>query len=259
MSRKEDELFKTWSEELASNVEEGEKEALEQWLALPVAREVFRGTIGQKELYRRLNDLHQEKLQLEEDRAALQSWYEEEAPKNEALIAERDALKAQLAGNSGNPPPAAASGLAISAEDLTELKERARKVDVLDKILPAVLGDMALVLKESQRDNFDIDPRQVIQVSLQKGIEPYRAYLEITAEAREERAAELKEAELKKAFEEGRRSVQSNSPDHFSPSGPSVIDFIQELNSGTRQESTKQGRVSDALKELSAQGALDLS
>lgn len=259
MSKKEDELFKTWSEELASNVEDEEKEALETWLALPVAREVFRSTIGQKELYRRMNEIHAEKQQLEEDRAALQSWYDEEAPKNEALIAERDALKAQLKAAPGNPPPPAAVGLSLSAEDLTELKEKAKKVDVLDKILPAVLGDMAMVLKESMRDEFDIDPREVIQVSLQKGIEPYRAYLELTQEERENRAVAAKEEELKAAFEEGRRSVQSNSPDHFSPSGPSVIDFIQELNAGTRQESTKQARVADALKELSSQGALDLS
>lgn len=260
MSKKEDALFTSWGEELASELETDEQDSLKAWLALPVAKEVFRGTLGQKEIARRMNEIHAEKEKLEEDRAGLQAWYDEEAPKNEALISERDALRVQLeAAPSGNPPPSAKSGFSISAEDLAELKAKAKKVDMLDKLIPSVLGDVAQVLKESARDGFDIDPREVIQVSLQKGIEPYRAYLEMTADERESRAVKSKEDELKKAFEAGRQSVQSNSPDHFQPSGPSVIDFIQELNSGKRVESTKSSRVGDALKELGSLGALDLS
>ena len=60
MSRKEDEAFKKWGEDMMDEVEAGETDALKAWLALPVAREVFRGTIGQNELYRRMNKVAEE-------------------------------------------------------------------------------------------------------------------------------------------------------------------------------------------------------
>lgn len=251
MSQKEDKAYKEWGEELLSNTEESEHEALKAWLALPVAREIFRGTIGQKELYRRMNEVHALKEELEASREELRSWYEEEAPKNEELLAERDQLRAQLEKvGSGGPPPSKQSGLSISDEDLKMLKERADKAEQLDKLLPAVLGDMSRVLQDSIKNNFEIDPSQVIQVSLKKGVPPFRAYLDMTAEERSKRAEAAREEERKKWFEEGRKSAASSSPDHFQPSGPSLVDFIQEMNTGKRESSTPESRKAAALKEF---------
>jgi hypothetical protein len=254
MSKKEDELFKAWGEELAKEVDASEKEALQAWLALPVAREVYRGTVGQAELYRRMNQLDQDKKELAQARKELEDWFEEEAPKNAALIAERDALRNELAKGSGNPPPAEGTGIQLSAEDLASIKSQAAKAEVLDRLLPAVLGDMSTVLKDSIKNNFDIDPREVIQLSLQQGIEPWRAYQNLTAEERQKRAESDHETERKKWFEEGRRSAMTNSPDHLQPSGPSVVDYIQSLNKavdqGGRAPMERADRVGAALKEL---------
>src|SRR5512143_2553083 len=97
MSKKEDEAFAKWVDELAEKVETGEAEAFKVWAKTDAAREVFRGTIGQAELYRRMNEVASEKKEIESAREELQSWYEEEAPKNEALLRERDELRKQLA------------------------------------------------------------------------------------------------------------------------------------------------------------------
>jgi hypothetical protein len=233
MSKKEDAAFKEWSEALGEEIEESEKEALTAWLALPVAREVFRGTIGQKELYRRMNEVEVQRKEVEAKEAELNEWYEANAPVVEAVAKERDELLAQLATRgSGNPPPAEGTGVKLSKDELAEIRAKAAKVDVLDKLLPSVLTDVGRVLQDSIKNNFDVDPGEVIQLSLKKGVEPWRAYLDLTAEERQKREEAGREAERKKWFEDGKRSVTSNSPDHFQPSGPSVVDFLHELNKG---------------------------
>lgn len=255
MSKREDAAFKEWAEKLQDEVEADEKEALEKWLALPVAREVFRGTIGQAELYRRMNEVDAKKKEVEEKEAELNSWYEENAPVVEAVAKERDQLKAQLeALGSGGPPPAEGTGVRMSKDELAQLQAKVAKVDVLDKLLPSVLTDVARITRDSIKNNFDVDPGEVIQLSLKKGIEPWQAYLGLTAEERSKRAEAAKEEEKKKWFEEGRRSVTTNSPDHFQPSGPSMVDFLQELNKGAanggKDPMDRTARVNAALQML---------
>lgn len=252
MGKKEDSAFQLWVEELAEGVPQEEKEAFDAWVQTSAARETYRGYLREQEFHRRLNTLEQEKTKLAELRSELENWYEEEAPKNEALLAERDQLRYQLeALGSGGPPPAEGAGISVSPKDLEEIKQKAQKAEVLDKLLPAVLGDISAVLKDSLKNGFDVDPREVIQLSLRQGIEPYRAYEILTQEERQKRYAEAQEAEKKKWFEEGRRAaLTGNSPDHLQPSGPSVVDYLQTLNSGKQAESTRDGRLRDALKEF---------
>ena len=260
MSKREDEAFEQWTEELSKKVTAEEAEAFKVWAKTDAAREVFRGTIGQTELYRRMNELDRDKKSLASERQELESWYEQESPKNDALIKERDELRAQLAelGLAGGPPPATTTpGSSLSAEELAALKAAAAKAETLDRLIPAVLGDMAMVLQDSARNNFDIDPREVIKFSLQNGIEPYRAYLELTSDERQKREEAKQEAERKKWFEEGRRAALTNhSPDHLQPSGPSVVDYLQGLNKvaanagATVAPPTRDDRVSAAMKEF---------
>lgn len=253
MSKKEDDQFQEWVEEVSKKTKPEEAEAFKMWAASDSAREVFRGTIGQAELYRRMNDLAQTRKELETAREELESWYSEEAPKNEALLRERDELKAQLEQHgSGGPPPAEATGQQISAQDLADLKAKSAKVDVLDRLLPAVLGDMSLVLKDSIKNNFDVDPREVIKLSLQQGIEPYRAYEILTADERQKRYETSQEAEKKKWFDEGRRAALTNSPDHLQPSGPSVVDYLKDLGKDpSKKGPERDDRIAAALKEFS--------
>lgn len=252
MSRKEDVAFKEWGEALSNEVGDEEKEALQAWLALPIAREVFRGTLAQDKLYTELNKIAADRKEIEDKEAALDAWFEEEKPKNEKLLAERDALRAQLAQlGAGDPPPAEGTPASIPADVLAQLKATQQKLDTLDKLLPAVIGDTARIVKDSVNNKFDIDPREVIKLSVQKGVEPWQAYLALTHEERQKREEESREAERKKWFEEGKRSVTTNSPDHLKPAGPSVVDYLQGLNKEKGAKAMEASdRVSSALAAL---------
>jgi hypothetical protein len=256
MSAKEDRLFQEWINNMLDEVEDGEKEALKQWAALPVAREVYRGTLAQEKLYTELNKIDSVRRELADREAELNEWFEAEKPKNAKLLAERDALRAQVETlGTGDAPAAAGTGLSISPEDLAELKATKHKLDTLDKLLPAVLGDVARMVKDSVDNKFDIDPREAIKLSVQRGIEPWSAYLDLTADQRAERATAAKKAEQQKWFDEGKRSVTTNSPDHLQPSGPSVVDYLQSLNKATGAQGAavapqQADRVSAALSAL---------
>jgi hypothetical protein len=255
VSKREDEKYEKWVEELSKQVDEDEKEDFEKWSKTNFAKESYRGYLREQEFYRKLNELTEKTQKLEETKTELQEWFDAEKPKNAALIRERDELKSQLEelGVDGPPPAAAPTGLSLSAEKLAELEAKAAKVDVLDRLIPAALGEMSLVLKDSIKNNFDIDPREVIKLSLEKSIEPYRAYEILTADERQKRHEAEREAEKKKWFEEGRRSAQATpSPDHLQPSGPSVLDYLAETNKdASKSVGDRTSRIASALKELS--------
>jgi len=253
VSKKEDEKFQAWVDELSKQVEEDEKEAFQGWVATKSAREAYRGYLREQEFHRKYNEVQQQAKEVEDAKEQLAAWYEEESPKNEALLKERDELKAQLAelGLEGPPPATSTPGFSLSKDEFTALKAKADKVEALDKLIPAVLADMGAVIKDSIKNNFDVDPREVIQLSLRQGIEPYRAFEILTAEERQKRHETSQEAERKKWFEEGRRSAMTkNSPDHLQPSGPSVVDYLQGLNKEAAKPSAQADRVSAALKEF---------
>lgn len=253
MSKREDEKFQVWLDELSKQVEPDERDAFEKWAETKSAKESYRGYLREQEFHRKYNEVQQQAQELEQLKGELATWYEEEAPKNEALLKERDELKRQLAelGLEGPPPAQSTPGPSLREDELAELKKKADKVEALDRLIPAVLADMGAVLKDSIKNNFDVDPREVIQLSLKQGIEPYRAYEILTAEERQKRYAESQEAERKKWFEEGRRAaLTNNSPDHLQPSGPSVVDYLQGLNKATAQPVERADRVSAALKDF---------
>lgn len=253
MSKREDERFQAWVEELSKQVEPEEKEAFEGWVQTKSAKEAYRGYLREQEFHRKYNEVNSQAREVEELKEQLAAWYEEEAPKNEALLKERNELKAQLAelGLDGPPPASSTPGLSLTQDELTDLKKKADKVEALDKLIPAVLADMSLVIRDSIKNNFDIDPREVIQLSLRQGIEPYRAFEILTADERQKRYEAAQKAEKEKWFEEGRRSaLTKNSPDHLQPSGPSVVDYLQNLNKATTAAPSGPDRVSAALKEF---------
>lgn len=253
MSKREDEKFQAWVDELAKQVEPDEQAAFENWVTTKSAKEAYRGYLREQEFHRKYNEVNTQAREVEELKEQLAAWYEEEAPKNEALLKERNELKAQLAelGLDGPPPATGTPGLSLTQDELTELKKKADKAEALDRLIPAVLGDMSMVIRDSIKNNFDIDPREVIQLSLRQGIEPYRAFEILTADERQKRYEAAQKAEKEKWFEEGRRSaLTKNSPDHLQPSGPSVVDYLQGLNKSTAAAPDNASRVSAALKEF---------
>src|SRR3972149_622811 len=177
MSKKEDTAFAEWVDEIVGEYPEETRESAKTILSSDFSREhLYRGTLRSNEFYRRLNELDEGRKELEAARNELYSWYEEEEPKQQALVAERDALKSQLEKvGSGDAPPAAGIP-GFSLEDFAAPKAKADKIEALDKIIPAVMADMAAVQYDVIKNNFDIDPREVMRQSLQHGVEPYKAY-----------------------------------------------------------------------------------
>lgn len=250
MSKKENEDFGAWVEEVIGSFPADKQDLAREVLNSDVSRDrFFRGTIRQDDYYRRLNELNEERKELESTKDELASFYEEQLADQEALIAERDLLKAKLAERSGDPPPAAGIP-GFSTEDLAALKAKADKIDALDKIMPAVMADMAAVQYDAIKNNFDYDPREVMRLSLQHGTEPYKAYEYLTKDQRQNRYEEAQKKERDKWIEEGRRqalSAKNGSPDQLPHSGPSVFDRLQGKDT---PESTHQSRVAAALQGM---------
>lgn len=253
MSKKEDDAFAAWKQELLAEFPSEARESAEKVLDAPVARERFyRGALRQDEFYRRLNELEDTKKELETAKNEIYSWYEEESPKQDALIAERDMLREQVAAIGAGNAPAAAGLTGFSTEDFATLKAQANKIDQLDKLIPSVIADMAAVAYDAQKNGFDVDPREVMRVSLQTGAEPFKAYEHLTAPQRQKRYEDNYEADKKKWMEEGRRqaiTARNGSPDHIQSSGPNVVDFLQRQDA---KESTQNARVNAALEAFMA-------
>jgi hypothetical protein len=250
MSKREDEAYAAWLEELIAEYPDELRDKAKEALSSPVARErLYRGTIRQDDYYRRLNEIEDAKKELESARDELYAWYEEESPKQEVLITERDLLKKQLADRAGDPP-AAAGVPGFSIEDLAVLKAKAEKIEVLDKIIPAVLADSMAIAKDAVKNNFEYDPHEVMRLSLQHGVEPYKAYEHLTSDQRRKRYEKEQEDEKKKWVEEGRRqalTARNGSPDQLPISGPSIFNTLAKKDA---PESTQRSRVDAALAAM---------
>lgn len=252
MSKRENEKFAEWAAEFESTLPEDKRAAWRELAGTdPVREELFRGTLRTRDYYTRLNELNEKEQSVKQLQDELYAWYEEQLPKNEALLAERDLLRAQVDELGSEIPPAA--GLpGLSTEDIAALKAKADKVDALDKMLPDILADIAALTRDSIKEGFDVDPREVMKLSLQQGVRPYRAYETMTASERAKRYEKSREEERKKWIEEGRRmasSASTGSPDHIQPSGPSAVDFLRDTS---RSETSQHDRVRAALEALEA-------
>jgi hypothetical protein len=253
MSKREDEKFAAWVEEMAAAIPDAKRAAWRELVsdADEVVRERFyRGTLRTEDYYTKLNESNEAKRKAEELQKELYTWYEEQAPKNEALIAERDMLREQL-DTLGTEIPGAAGLPGITSEDIAELKTKAAKVDQLDRMLPEVLADIAAYVKDSVKNGYEVNDREVMRLSLQQGVSPYKAYEQMTAGERAKKYEAERETEKKKWMEEGRRqaiSTSTGSPDHIRASGPSVVDYLRENKNEAMSD--RSARVAAALAEL---------
>jgi hypothetical protein len=236
MSKREDQDYAAWVEEIKATLpDEDAVDAFQTFAATDTGREVYRGNLREKDYYTRLNKLNSdkedfiaEKEELRQAQNELTEWFENEEPIRAALIKERNELRKQQEGGKSSDagdPPNVVSG--ISQEELALLRAKATKIDAMDKILPSVMGDFGRAIQDAARNNYNVDPAEIMQVASSKGIDPYRAYLELTANDRKTREEEEFKAEKKKWFDEGRKAALSgDAPDHIKPSGPSVYDLL---------------------------------
>lgn len=255
MSKKEDAAFAEWLGEVVGEFPEEQRDAAKTLLSNDIAREQFyRGTLRSDEFYRRLNEIEAAKQELESARTELSTWYEDEEPKLAALTAERDNLREQLEKvGSGGPPPAAGIP-GFTSEKLADLVAKAEKIELLDKITPAIMADVSAVLYDAIKNNYDIDPREIMRQSLQNGVEPYKAYEFLTQDQRKKRFETAEEDKKKKWIEEGRRqaiSAKQGSPDQLPNQGPTVFDILTKKDS---PDSTQSTRVDAAMKEFYENG-----
>ncbi len=263
MAKKEDELFKEWVADVQAGLDtEDEKKAFEVFSLSKAGRETLRGGMRRQEFDKRLNELHETRQQLEVADRVLKSkiqenkdWYDQEAPKNQALVQELNALKSKLREATGEDDlPAAAATVAqqpFKNEDFEALK---KKMDLFDANLPRIMGDMAAIIKKSSDEKFDIDPREVIAYSIKHQVDPFRAYEDITHEARAERFEQDREEEKKKWIEEGRKEALKtikSSPDHVRTPGPNIVDFLQK----GEVPQTRNDRVAASVREFLEMGA----
>jgi hypothetical protein len=257
MSRKEDEDFAQWLDTVLQEYPESDREAARNLLEKPVAREHFyRGAIRADDYYRRLNKLEEDRQELEAARDDIASWYLEESPKQEALIAERDALKKQLDELGAGGPPPAAGIPGFSVEDLAAIKAKAEKIEALDKIMPVVMVQMTKVLEDKLANGYDVDTAEVMRLSMQQGVDPYKAYEYLTADQRKKQYETAREEEKKKWIDEGRRqaiTARNGSPDQLPNAGPTVLDILRRKDT---PESTQQSRVNEVMQAFLEGGGL---
>jgi hypothetical protein len=255
--KKEEELFKAWVEEAKAKLSDDSKKAFDVLLADEAgAKEVFRGGLREADYYRRLNDLSEAKNAWESERSTIRAKWDEEKPKNERLlkayndtVAELDTAKEQLEtlglseGEVKKVIPAEKSNPnSVTREELDAVKSQ---LQVFNTVLPKILMDVSDVNKRILKEDWDIEPRAVIEYALSKGVDPNVAFYTLTQDERATRAEANLKKQLDKAREEGKReALTANSPDHIRQTGPSPADFITSF--GTRTDA--RSRVDAAIK-----------
>lgn len=252
MGQVEDKEYEKWQREFRENLtSDEEKVAFDTLSKAEAAEKLFKApSFREKKFYTVLNDLNSRKRELEE-------WYETNKPINEglkaekeALLKERDELRAQL-GTGGNPPPAAnvaKSQPGVSQEDFEGMRQ---KVDLMDKALPKLLGQWGTIVKTIAEERYDLDPQEVIDYSIQHRVDPYKAFEDLTYDERKKRFDSDRKKELDSAREEGRRKAlgERSSPDVHRASGPSAVDILRSSDSSKALTDPSQ-RKADAVKEF---------
>lgn len=247
---KEDQQYQDWLKEVENKLPADAVENFKAITAHPEAKEIFRGGLRHQDYSRRVNEVQKE-------REKLQAWFEEEAPKNQRLVSQVKDYEAKLVeyqrtlqelGIEANSHTVV-NPSGVQKEDLEGIrKEFDAKVQMLDRALPRFLGDVASVLHQANKDNFNIDPREVINYAAENAINPLQAYAALTSTQRETRAVEARKAEEVKWREEGAREALSKLPSstYIRPSGPTVVDTLTNKDFA----SDSRSRVSSAVKDF---------
>jgi hypothetical protein len=237
--------YQEWIKEVAAKVPDEQKASFEAIVG-SVGMDLFGGHLREKEFHRRLNEVADERRELESQRAAfaqdvnsMDSWFNEEAPKNQRLIAERDRLKTEATllrerletlGLEEEPTPRVKSARSDDTSAIEkEIQALKHRITAMDQALPAMLGDYGVALLEAQKEGVNVDPRQMIAISMERSVPLPQAYQMLTYEERSKRQEKAQEEALAKAREDGRREAlsQRGSPEFMKPSGPTVTQLLQ--------------------------------
>lgn len=273
MSAKEDAAFQAYLEDLKSAV----PSELHAHLEALAAHEAFKttsakGYLRQDEFHRRLNDISAQKKALEDREAFLEGWFNEEKPKNQRLAAEKQELEQKVLAAQkalvemgipadqvfeGNPMNVVAHG---TKSEIEELKKKIEEMDKarqqMDTALPYFLKDVTKVTHQILKGNYDLDPADVLDYSMQRRVTPEVAFHDLTkAEDEKRREAEIQKR-IDAAREEERRAVLSQrpTPDFTGrPAANPIITSLQQAKDPSDSLSRRQS-AKDLYRDMISKG-----
>lgn len=270
--KREDADFDAWKKETRAKLDPAVQQAFDSLTSHETAKEVFRGYLREGEFYTRLNEqkaqndrltkereaLANEQAQFTRQRAEIVKWWNDEKPKNARLVEEKKKLEEKIAKLSGKidslDPDATGDDDDRRGRRSEMSDEKIKEIDALkaqlgraearlaqlDENLPGFVGKLGRVIKNSLKENMDVDPEKIVELSVANGADPEIAYYQLTYEEREKRRKADFDQKLKEAEDRGRREAMSTRPsqDFLRPAGPTVVDRIRESKkeSGDRRE-----------------------
>lgn len=258
-----EEQYRAWVKEVEESLAEDQKAHFQALVNSEAGQKVFGGHLREKDYYTRLNEHTAAVKEFEATKEQMYAWYNSEAPKVERTFKEKQALEQRLQeyerqlAEQGFIDPAVVPQTARDAVKREELEairqENQRRLQMFDQALPQLLGDIGDVMYKSISEGYKVNPKDVIKYALENKVDPNRAFEELTADERRSREEKRLKEELQKAREEGRREAMSKfpTPDMHRPSGPSVVDSLQDPNF---KAPSQRDRVNEAVKEFLATG-----
>lgn len=285
MSKKEDDLYQEWLDEVNSNLKTPEQKAAFNALTSDqeLGRKLLRGGMRESTFYTKLNELDAEKKQLEAERKEMgdwktekdrvSTWWQNTEPQvkylnNEylKLQKERDNLLAKTAAaesrlkefglieevtveqpKSQNEP---ASDIRAEIDSLKKhLGSVAQAMQTVDTTLPKLLGEFGKMTTRITAEGWKVSPDQVLNHSLANGIPLDDAFKALTKDEREGREKAEREKFGQDMYEKGRREAQSRgfSPERMGPSGPTGPSIVEQLRG--KNAPTRQDRINAAKQD----------
>lgn len=268
MGRKEDTAYAEWLAEIKAKHPDVAPQ-LDSFAETEAGREIFRGGLREADYYRRLNEIRDEKAEIEakareiEEQGQQQiSWWQEAKPEFDRAIAERQEYERKLEAYENKlkeigVEPKVAVPTAQPPAVNRELEDLKSRVSLMDAAYPQVMMGLFQAQQAAIREGLQFDPNQVIQKVYKDKVDPLTAFNQLVAPQREEQAKALLQQELEKAKEEGRREALSklSGPDRaVRPSGPSIVDALRgDATVLTDERSRRDAAVRDWM-ELEAAG-----
>lgn len=258
-----EEQYQAWAKEVEASLADDQKVHFQALVNSDAGKAVFGGHLREKDYYTRLNQHTEEVREFETRKAQMYDWYNQEAPKVERTVKEKQALERKLQdyerqlaeqGFIDTTSTGIVHADAVKREDLEAVRqENQRRMQLMDQALPQLLGDIGDVMYRSLSEGYKVNPKEVIKYALDNKVDPNRAFEALTADERESREAKRQAEAVQKAREEGRREAMSKfpTPDVHRPSGPSVVSNLQDPNF---KSLSQRDRVNDAVKEFLATG-----
>jgi hypothetical protein len=254
--KKTEKEYQEWMEDVMEKAPQELHSALKSVLDAPAGMELFGGHLREREFHKRLSEIDEARKTFEQERqelanaqsvlandaARLEGWVQTEVPKFEQmkaernrLRAEREALRSRLAEfgveepTLGGPVVKTEDNKEANSELIAEVRRLQQQVASMDATMPVLLSDYGTVLNRAIKENFELDPKALIDHATQKSGNLIRSYEELTAPQRAKRAEEAYKAEIEKVREETRREMlaQGATPERLRPSGPTIVDTIK--------------------------------